>query len=609
MSHLGNRRPARRCLGVSSKIKLDFALSSSKTVSLPCWTQRKSTLVDRVMTCLAMLLCSVCQPVHAQIGVDGSIESVSNTDCGIDFVHTDGGCGKRYIMESVIGSLALFDYDGDGLVDIYFMNGAPLQGTQMDPPPSNRLYRNLGDWRFRDVTQQAGVGDLGYGMGVVVGDYDQDGDADLFMSNYGHNVLYANNGDGTFVDATLASGLAGPSRFGAGNSFFDMDGDGDLDLYCASYVQFEYSDYKIRTIAGHAFHTGPIDYLPAGDFLYRNESDGHFTDVTQQAGLGDMRAPGMGVLAADFDDDGDQDVFVANDQQANFMLMNDGQGHFHDDAILAGVAFDRKGKANGNMGVEYADLNGDHLAELVCTSYQDEMPVLYQALGMGYFNDATNVARLDPALHAHVNWGIGVVDFDNDADRDLYIACGHFLDNIRFIDDRTDVKVRDYLLANDGRGHFTNMTNSAGSLFARIESSRAAGFDDLDNDGDIDVVVLNFNASPSLGRTLAPPQNRSLQIKLVGTLSNRDGLGSQLKVIDSADREQRSVTFSGRGYESYYGSAQHFGFGHQGQGPIDIQVQWPSGTRENFTARDVQPGEYSTVMLIEGQGQPADRLR
>ncbi len=459
-----------------------------------------------VRTSLGVAIWAASNSVLAQVGIDCRIETVPNAQCGIDFVHTDGGSGKRYIMESVVGSLALFDYDGDGFVDIYFMNGAPLPGAIIEPAPTNRLYRNNGDWTFTDVTQQAGVGDLGYGMGVVVGDYDQDGDADLFMSNFGYNVLYANNGDGTFLNVTAISGLAGPSRFGAGNAFFDMDSDGDLDLYCASYVDFQYSDYKIRTIAGYEFHTGPIDYRPAADFLYRNESNGLFTDVTAESGLSELRAPGMGVLAADFDSDGDQDVFVANDQQANYLLINDGQGHFQEDGIVAGVAFDRNGRANGNMGVDYADLDGDQLLDLITTDYQDEMPVLYQALGMGYFIDSTNVARIDPGLQAHVNWGIGAVDFDNDADRDVYIACGHFLDNIRFIDDRTDVKVSDYLLANDGRGRFTNVTNSAGSLFARIESSRAAGFDDFDNDGDMDVVVLNFNASPSLGRTLPRPR-------------------------------------------------------------------------------------------------------
>lgn len=558
------------------------------------------------MVMLFTLACAADRPVYAQMEFAAQLELVDNLQAGIDFVHTDGGSGKRYIMESVIGSLALFDYDGDGLIDIYLVNGAALQGSTIEPAPTNRLYRNNGDWTFTDVTEQAGVGDTGYGMGVVVADFDEDGDPDLFLSNYGVNRLYINQGDGRFCEAAEAVGVVGPSRFGAGNTFFDMDGDGDLDLYCASYVEFTYNQYKVRTIAGHEFHTGPVDYPPAADFLYRNNGDGTFTDVSQTSGVAELKAPGMGVLSADLDGDGDFDLFVANDQFANFLLTNDGSGNFVDDGLIAGVGFDLQGKANGNMGVDYADIDGDGLFDLLTTTYQSEMPVYYRAVAPGLFIDSTNLAKIDPTLTAHVNWGIGGVDFDNDGDRDLYIACGHFLDNIRFIDDRTDVKVFNYLLANDGQGRFSNVTKAAGSAMQVVESSRAAGFDDLDNDGNVDVVVLNVNAAPTVARTISPNKHNSLSVELIGTRGTRDAVGGRVTVFDETGRSQAQVVLAGRGYESSYGKRLYFGAGPAQF--VDAQVLWPNQKLEWFSIEthpqsSRSPANHARFTLIEGTGR------
>ncbi len=254
---------------------------------------------------------------------------------------------------------------------------------------------------------------------------DEDGDPDVFLSNFGRDQFYVNQGDGTFVEASEAFGFRAPERFGAGNVLFDMDRDGDLDLYAATYVQFDYSQHRTRTIAGKEFHTGPNDYAPAADFLYRNNGDGSFTDISDEAGITAVRSPGMGALSADFDDDGDFDLFVANDQQANFLWINEG-GKFTDQALVAGVAFDRNGKANGNMAAEYADIGGDGRLDLLSTTYQDEMPVYYEALDAALYSDSTNVARIDPTLNPHVKWGINANDFDNDGDNDLFIAAGTF---------------------------------------------------------------------------------------------------------------------------------------------------------------------------------------
>jgi hypothetical protein len=305
----------------------------------------------------------------------------------------------------------------------------------------------------------------------------------------------------------------------------------------------------------------------------------------------------MGVLCADFDDDGDSDIFVANDQHANFLFLNDGTGKFREEGLIAGVAFDRFGKANGNMGVECADLDGDGLLDIFTTTYQEEMPVLYRNLGSGLFQDATPSARIDPGLFPHVAWGIGLVDFDNDRDRDIFIACGHFLDNIRFIDDRTSMKVSNYLLQNNGTGKFSNVTHQCGSGMQIVESSRAACFDDLDHDGDIDAVVLNFNAAPSLLRNDSLGGAHWLDVRLSGRHENRDGIGARVRVIAGGHAYVAEV-HAGRGYQSHYGTQLHFGLGDRST--VDrIEVRWPGGQTESFLISNID----RVVVLVEGTGR------
>jgi hypothetical protein len=517
-----------------------------------------------------------------------------SSQCGVDFVHTDGSSGKHYIVESIVCGLALFDYDNDGWIDIYFLNGAPLLGTQMEKAPTHALYRNNGDFTFTDVTQAAGVAETGYGLGVVAGDYDQDGDWDLYITQFGQNVLYNNQGDGTFRRATAEAKLVMPDKMGAGCSFVDMDGDGDLDLYAASYVKFTYDKHITRMIGKYQFHPGPTDYPPSPDALFRNDGDGTFTDVSQPSGIADVVTTSMGTIAYDVDDDGDNDIVVANDQMANSMFINDGKGKFSEEAILSGMALDRLGKANGNMGIECGDVDGDGLVDLFTTTYQDEMPVLYKNLGGPLFMDITNIARIDTSLFPHVTWGCGLVDFDNDTDRDLYIACGHFMDNVQFIDDRTAVKVRNYLLQNDGKGKFTNVTNSAGSGLALVESSRGAAFDDLDNDGDIDVVVINANGRPNILRNDTPATNPSLRMRLIGKNANRMGIGAKVTLTTDSGAQVGYVV-AGRGYQSHYGTDLHFGLGTSS--PLTCTVRWGAGKEEVFDLRSAS----KTLTLVEGE--------
>lgn len=524
-------------------------------------------------------------------------------DSGIEFVHENGASGERYVVEPMSSGIALFDFDSDGLIDIYFVNGAPLNPS---PEPShlsqdkssNRLYRNLGNWKFQDVTDSAGVGDESYGLGAVAGDYDNDGDLDLYVSNFGPNVFYENNGDGSFTAWPNDTLIANGSRFSAGVCFVDVDRDGNLDLYVANYQKFTFDKHFQQRIGDYLFHPGPKDFPAEDHFLYRNLGDGTFVDFSDNAGIRVAPKPGMGVIAGDFNGDDAPDIFVANDSFSNFFFINDGTGRFTEDAAISGVATDRVGRANGNMGIEAADLNGDLLVDFFTTTYQDEMPVLYKQIVDGLFEDATHISKVEPMLYPHVSWGVGLEDFDNDADRDIYIACGHFLDNIQFIDDRTKVKVRNFLLRNDGTGRFEDVTEQAGVALQVEESSRGAGFDDLDNDGRIDIVVLNSQAKPQLLRNQVSSKessiakNRWLQVQLVGTKSNRDAAGAKV-LIETERGRQTAMVHLGRGYQSHYGTRLHFGLGEANA--ATIQIVWPSGKKSTHSADQLQ----SVIQIVE----------
>lgn len=564
---------------------------------------RRSIFADWLGLCESVVWVVVimlwANPTQAQQQTAIRLEDVSNK-CGIDFIHTDGGTGKRYVVESVVGGFATFDFDGDGYVDIFFVNGTNLETKQSST--RNALYRNNGDFTFTDVTEAAGVGKVGYGMGAVVADYDQDGAPDLYISNFGQNVLYHNNGDGTFREVTQEVLPQLPDKVGAGCAFIDIENDGDLDLYVGSYVQFSIDKHVNRFIGKHQFHPGPVDYPPSPDVLFRNEGDGKFTDVSQTSGVGKQASYSMGVIGFDADDDGDGDILVVNDQRPNTLWVNDGKGVFEDQAVVAGLAFDRLGKANGNMGVELGDVNGDGLTDLFTTTYQDEMPVLYINMGQGLFMDQTNVVTVDTRLHPHVTWGCGLVDFDNDGDLDIYVACGHFMDNIQYIDDRTSVKVRDFLLENRG-GKFVDVSAQAGSGMQIVESSRGAVFEDFDNDGDIDVVVLNWNSRPSILRNDSVMTAPGIGVELVGVDSNRTAVGAKLRLSGtgsetSRNRLQTSHVVAGRGYQSQYGSRQHFSL-IEGASP-SLEVTWPTGRVEQFS---IQSGSQRPLMVIEGTGK------
>jgi enediyne biosynthesis protein E4 len=528
-----------------------------------------------VIACCSVLAGVLVSNALAQPPTDCLIRlSDMTASSGIVFEHTDGGSGEQYIVEFVVAGLALFDYDADGLIDIYFLNGAPLRGASTETIPRNALYRNNGDWSFTDVTEAAGVGDPGYGLGVVVGDYDNDGDEDIYLNNYGPNVLYRNSGDGTFTDVAEQAGVANGDKVGAGACFLDMDGDGDLDLYAANYVDFTYENHK-TTMLGYLKYSDPKDYHPVPDTLFRNNGDGTFTDVSHDSGIDLVADTGMGTVCFDYDDDRDSDIFVCNDVNANFLFRNDGKGQFTELGLVSGVAFNFEGSENASMGADCGDYDNDGRLDLFMTDYSDESPVLYRNLGDGFFEDATAVAHAGSSAYPHTNWGTGLIDFDNDGDRDLFVANGHGMADYHKIDDRTAYRVQNILMMNLGNGRFLDVTEYCGNGLAPVESSKGVAFDDLDNDGDVDVVILNANSKPTILRNDSKSKHHWVQIALRGIKSNRGGVGARVRVI-AGDLVQTAEVHSGRSYQSHFGTRLHFGLEQNEQ--IDrIEVRWLGG--------------------------------
>ena len=514
---------------------------------------------------------------------------------GITFVHTDGSSGRRYIVETVASGLALFDYNGDGKIDIHFLNGRPLPGSSA-PASRNALYRNDGNWKFTDVTEQAGVGGTGYALGVCGGDYNNDGYPDIYVNNFGPNVLYRSNGNGTFTDVTREAGVSVGDHVGAGACFLDMDGDGDLDLFVANYVGFTFEKHHISHMNGFPAYVGPLNYPPTANVLYRNNGDGTFTDVSVASGIASHLGSGMGVIAADFDNDGDTDIIVGNDLRPNFIFQNDGTGKFKEIGIASGFAYDAFGNVQGSMGVECADWNNDGWLDVYITTYQRQLNTLYQNKGGTYFEEVIRQTGAGTGSYPHVKWGTGLIDFDNDGHRDLFVACGHLIDNVEQFDDTTSYYARNIVLRNTGHGKFVNVSDQSGDGLLPKLSSRGAAFDDLDNDGDIDVVVLNSRREPTILRNDSSHTNHWIQIQLRGTKSNRDGIGARVTVA-AGGLTQIDEVHSGRSYQSDFGKRLHFGLGQRNK--VDqIRVKWIGGGVD--IVQDVSVDRLITI--VEGRG-------
>ena len=529
-------------------------------------------------------------------GSHGILFADRRASCGIDFLHHPGTAGKRFLPEAVAAGLALFDYDGDGLVDILLLGGAIGTSDDGSPLHTSRLYRNEGDFHFRDVTDRAGVAHAGLAMGVAVADYDEDGLPDIAITRVGENLLLHNEGDGRFVDATDSAGVPGAGHTGAGVAFLDADLDGFLDLYASSYVVFDPETSPERLLEGEMVFPSPLDHPPAPDRLYHNSGDGTFSDISIASGIADAAGRGMGVIAADHDADGDPDLLVMNDEMANFLFENDGAGRFEDVAVFRGIAFDGEGRAQGNMGVDAADIDGDGRLDFYTTTFSSESPTLYRASG-GFYDDVTLAARGAEGLVPHIKWGTGFADFDDDGLPDIYVAMGDFNAGVERWWPATRLEVRDAVLKNVGQGRFENITASCGPGLDVVACGRGIGLDDLDGDGRVDVVVLNWHDAPTILRNESPRSHGWLELRLIGSQCNRDAVGARVRVTVGG-RTQTAEVHAGRGYQSHYGTRLHFGLGSAHM--VDrIEVRWPGGMTE--THEDVRADRV--VRLRQG-GKP-----
>ena len=519
----------------------------------------------------------------------------------ITFHHTDGNAGKFYVVEAAASGLVTFDYDDDGLMDIYFVSGVPLKDAAPDAPRGgNELYRNLGGFRFENVTQRAGIGPTGYGLGATAGDYDNDGRQDLYVSNFGAKVMYRNNGDGTFADVTQEAGVADGEQFGAGICFLDIDNDGHLDLYVSNYTEFSYDTHVMRTRFGIPQYPGPLDYRPLLHSLYRNRRDGTFENVSQSSGIADRPGPGMGAICADYDNDGDSDIICANDVAANFCFQNDGTGKFTEVAAAAGLAFNLDGLVTGNMGIDAADYDHDGWLDFFVTTYQNEMPVLFHNQGGGVFRDVTARSAQAQRCYNNSKWGCGFADFDNDGHKDLFVGIGHLQVNIEKWDKTSSYEARPMLLRYNGKGRFEDVTDSAGDGLKIKCVARGVALEDLDNDGRIDVIISNSRRPPLILRNESASANHWLELKLRGVKVNRDAVGARVKVT-AGNLVQFDEVHSGRGFQSHFGTRLHFGLGERER--IDaIEVRWPGGFTEVW--KDVKPDQI--VTLTEGTGLAED---
>lgn len=488
------------------------------------------------------------------------------SEIGLDFTQSIGDHDLTNIVESSCGGAAFLDYDQDGFIDIYVCNGTWVKGLNSgekpDNAPENHLYRNLGNGTFEDVTEKAGVGGPWYSMGVTVGDYNNDGYPDMFVSNYGPNVLYKNNGNGTFSDVTKKSKIISAERdFSVGSVWLDYDNDSFLDLYVGKYLNFD-PNYKYY-YSPDGFPP-PLAYDSQPDVLYHNNGDGTFDDVTKAMGILDLDGRAMGVGAADYDDDGFVDIYVANDHTMNYMWHNNGGKGFTDLGTPTGTAFGQSGESAVSMAVDFADYNGDGLLDIFVSD--DKYCRLFENKGNGIFSDRSYPSGIAMPAGQFVGWSSSFIDYDNDGDVDIYKANGAL---------KHLYGQEDQIFENIGEGNFKDVSTETGKYFLEKYVSRGACFGDYDNDGDIDAFIVNLNDHSKFLRNNRGSQNNWLAIKLEGTASNRDGIGAKVKVI-SGTLVQTAQKKSTTGYLSQNDPRIHFGLAKNSVAE-KIEVKWPSG--------------------------------
>lgn len=515
---------------------------------------------------------------------------------------------NKYLLETTGCGVAFYDYDNDGWLDIFLVNGTRLEGFPPGQEPTSRLFKNNHDGTFTDVTVKAGLARSGWGQAVCVGDYDNDGYDDLFVTYFGTNVLYHNNGDGTFTDVSEKAGVAGNGkRWNTGCTFFDYDRDGYLDLFVANYIDMDLRTAPVPESGpclykGVMVACGPPGLVGGKNILYHNNGNGTFTDVSEKAGIFSASGTyGLGVLAADLDNDGWPDVYVADDSTASVLYQNKRNGTFVDIATEAGCALSADGKPQAGMGIFAGDYDLDGNLDLIKTNFAGDTPTLYHNVGGATFEDATFQAGLGKHTQ-YLGWGCGFFDMDNDGWLDILICNGHVYPEVEQLTTEAGYSQRKLLYKNLRNGRFDDVSFDAGPGISTPSSSRGCAFGDFDNDGDIDVVVNTVNDYPQLLRCDAKTGNNWIKVKLIGTKSNRSAIGARLKCVTTSREEktthaQIDEVRSSSGYFSQSDLRIHFGLGKAEKVDL-IEIRWPSGAVE--TLRDIKPNQL--IYVREGEG-------
>ncbi|MGA2832942.1 MAG: CRTAC1 family protein [Terracidiphilus sp.] len=517
-------------------------------------------------------------PAKSAIEFENIIESSK-----IKFKLKNSVSPQHYSIETMMGGVAVFDYNNDGLLDIFFTNGAEIPSLEKTNPSYwNRLFRNNGDGTFTDVTESAGLNGIGYSMGVAAGDYDNDGLVDLYVAGVNRNQLFHNNGDGTFTDVTDKAGVGGfiPKQgkaLSVAAGWFDYNNDGYLDLFVVNYLNYDIKTAKSCPSNGVPSYCSPNEFQGTANILYRNNGDGTFTDVSEQSHISQYIGKGMGLAFADYDDDGFTDIFITNDTFQNYLLHNNGDGTFTDVAMWAGVQYNESGKTVAGMGVDFRDIDNDGRPDVFHTAMFGDSFQLYHNSGDGQFQDisgASGITRISSRLTA---WSTGIFDFDNDGNKDIFTA------NSEINDNSMEIAHRPYTLSNGlfrNRGDLTfeDVSGTAGKGFSLPAAHRGAAFGDLNNDGKIDIVVAALNDTPQLLMNRTRTLNHWIILNLVGTKSNRDGLGTKVKITTSHGSQFNYAT-TAVGYNSSSDKRVHFGLGDATV--IDrIELSWPSGIKQ-----------------------------
>lgn len=513
---------------------------------------------------------------------------------GISFDHQDGRSGARYYVETAASGGGFIDFDNDGDLDIYLLNGAQTPGSAQGKAPTNKFFENQGNV-FVDITEQAGLADAGYAMGMCVGDIDGDGWLDIFVTNYGQDTLFRNRGDGSFEDWTLEAGVGG-ELWGTGCAFADVDGDQDLDLYVANYVNFEFKNNPIckDEVHGVAFYCRPSVFNGQRDFLYINQGNGRFTEEAGLRGIDQSnQGKGFGAMFSDVDLDGDQDLFVANDGTMNRFYLNQGDGVFQDQSLLSGLGFNASGAAESGMGLDLGDANGDGLLDLVVTNYSFETNTLYLNRGQGLWEDATVNSGLVGPTYQPVGWGVRFFDVDNDKDQDLAIANGHVMDNISLFEPHISYAQANLLLLNNGDGSYEDASGKAGKVFGQPHVTRGLAVGDVNQDGRLDLLFTNTNGKPRLLINTMPKTGAWLRVNLRASNKNPFAIGALAKLFD----KQKNLigmaqVRSGGSFLSMSELTLHFGLG-EAQKFYDLLIIWPDSEEQLLT--DITPNQLLRV--------------